>query len=238
VATEPKRYIRPTDDELRTRDLKIDDPHDQPNLVNHIPKGVEPVRILNVYSYSKYPGDKAYCAKCDAKRHRDGFTVELDDGSSALLGSKCGAKIWGETWKEVADRFKDEFERAGTIIGFGRLVPELRSIITDLELWRPMIKTVAKNQRRFEAIMGDTFQSLRLSAMRSDHALIVHDQMGITPQRAHSSLDTGKRRITRYTPRLNEQCIASKAVRSSNTTTLRLFTILLWKIWKWPSVRD
>ena len=62
----------------------IDDPHDQPNLVPQIGTGVGIVRIINEYRYARYLEDKAYCAKCQGKRHRDGFTVELDDGTWAL----------------------------------------------------------------------------------------------------------------------------------------------------------
>jgi hypothetical protein len=133
MATEPKPYLKLSDAELRQRQLEIDDPHDQPNLTAHIPEGVSPVRILNVYRFSKWPAEKAYCSKCEARRHRDGFTVELDDGSSGLLGSKCGADLWGESWHDVAAQFDQELERAGIIRGFGRMLPELKSIIGALE---------------------------------------------------------------------------------------------------------
>lgn len=177
MATQRKPYTRLTDEQLRQRQLEIDDPHGQPNLVTHIPEGVEPVRILNVYSFSKYPIEKAYCSKCDAKRHRDGFTVELPDGSAALLGSKCGAELWGESWKEVSKRFEEECERAGTIIGFSRILPELQSVIVALAKWQPTVKLVAKNQRNFQSAMGNAFQQLRNTAVRFDQSLVVHEKV-------------------------------------------------------------
>ncbi len=63
MATEPKRRSKLSDAELRNRQLEIEDPHDQPNVTDHIPEGVSPVCILNVYRFSKWPGEKAYCLK-------------------------------------------------------------------------------------------------------------------------------------------------------------------------------
>ncbi|MEH2504966.1 hypothetical protein V1290_003777 [Bradyrhizobium sp. AZCC 1578] len=177
MATKPKHFTKLTDAELRARQLEIDDPHDQPNLTNHIPEGVSPVRILNVYRFSKWPAEKAYCSKCEARRHRDGFTVELDDGTSAILGSKCGADLWGESWHDVSAQFDLELERAGTIKGFNRILPELKSIIVAFEKWRPMVRVVAKNQRQFQSTMPETFRRLRNTAIRADRTLIVHQRV-------------------------------------------------------------
>ena len=51
MAKSARQYVRPTDDDLRVRILEIDDPHGQHGLVNHIPTGVNVVRIVNTYSY-------------------------------------------------------------------------------------------------------------------------------------------------------------------------------------------
>src|ERR1700737_2414559 len=118
MAKSARQYVRPTDDDLRVRILEIDDPHGQAGLVNHIPAGVDVVRIVNTYSYSRWPSDKAYCAKCEGKRHKHGFTAELDDGTLALLGSKCGEQLWGQSWKEATGRFKEELDRAARISVF------------------------------------------------------------------------------------------------------------------------
>ncbi|MCK1453585.1 hypothetical protein IVB36_22595 [Bradyrhizobium sp. 35] len=177
MATEPKQYTKLSDAELRDRQLEIEDPHDQPNVVNRIPEGVSPVRILNVYRFAKYPAEKAYCSKCEARRHRDGFTVEMDDGSAAILGSKCGADLWGQSWHDVAAEFDIEVERAGIIIGFSRILPELKLVITALGKWRPTIRAVAKNQRQFQSVMPETFRRLRNAAVRADHALMIHQQV-------------------------------------------------------------
>jgi hypothetical protein len=177
MAKSARQYVRPTDDELRVRVLEIDDPHAQAGLVNHIPPGVDVVQIVNTYSYSRWPNDKAYCSKCEGKRHKYGFTAELDDGSFALLGSRCGEKLWGESWRDAANRFKEEVDRAGIILGFDRMVPELRSIRDALEGWRPAVACVAKHQRRFSNQLGSLFFELRSAAVRQDHRLVIHESV-------------------------------------------------------------
>lgn len=175
MAKSARQYVRPTDDDLRVRALEIDDPHNQAGLVNHIPNGVDVVRIINTYSYSLWPADKAYCAKCEGKRHKHGFTAELDDGTLALLGSRCGEKLWGQSWQEAAGRFKEELDRAGTILGFDRIVPELRSIREALEGWRPAVSCVAKHQQAFIKQHSFWFYEFRAAAVRHDRRLVVHE---------------------------------------------------------------
>jgi hypothetical protein len=177
MAKSARQYVRPTDDDLRVRILEIDDPHGQAGLVNHIPAGVDVVRIVNTYSYSRWPSDKAYCAKCEGKRHKHGFTAELDDGTLALLGSKCGEQLWGQSWKEATGRFKEELDRAGTILGFDRIVPELRSIREALESWRPPVACVAKHQQTFTKQMSYWFYELRTAAVRHDQRLVIHESV-------------------------------------------------------------
>jgi hypothetical protein len=81
-------HVSDTTVERSVARLIIDDPHDQEGLVDRIADGVGPTQILNYYHYGRWPKEKAYCAKCGARRHRDGFTIELDNGAIALAGSK------------------------------------------------------------------------------------------------------------------------------------------------------
>jgi hypothetical protein len=178
MAISARQYVRPTDDDLRVRILEIDDPHDQAGLVNHILAGVDVVRIVNTYSYSRWPSDKAYCAKCEGKRHKHGFTAELDDGTLALLGSNCGEQLWGLSWKEAHGRFKEELDRAGTILGFDRMVPELRSIREALESWRAAVACVAKHQHVYmSSRLSHWFYELRTAAVRHDRRLTIHESV-------------------------------------------------------------
>ncbi len=145
--------------------------------MNYIPAGVDVVRIVNTYSYSLWPSDKAYCAKCEGKRHKHGFTAELDDGTLALLGSRCGEQLWGLSWKEAHGRFKEELDRAGTILGFDRMVPELRSIREALEGWRPAVACIAKHQQTFIRQHSYWFYELRSAAVRHDQRLVIHESV-------------------------------------------------------------
>jgi hypothetical protein len=101
----------------------------------------------------------------------------LDDGTLALLGSRCGEKLWGQSWKEAAGRFKEELDRAGTILGFDRLVPELRAIRETLERWRPAVACVAKHQQTFTKQMSYWFYELRTASVRHDQRLVIHENV-------------------------------------------------------------
>jgi hypothetical protein len=144
-----------------TSKLVIGDPHDQRGLVDHIPPGAALVGIVNFYHYSLYPQEKAYCAKCEARRHRDGFTVELDNGTFVLAGSKCGSDLWGERWSVVRRSFRDELNEAGIILDVRNVLSELESIRAALEeSWRPVVVRLDSHQRRFSNEMAPLYKAL------------------------------------------------------------------------------
>jgi hypothetical protein len=145
--------------------------------VTHIPEGVGVLRIINTYRYERYPEDKAYCAKCRAKRHRDGFTVELEDGASALLGSTCGADLWGQSWNEAHARFRNELDRAGIVIDLHRILPELIEIRQALEAWKPCIENLEAHQRLFKGRLATFYRTMRSAALRPDQSIVVPEQV-------------------------------------------------------------
>jgi hypothetical protein len=158
----------------RPPELVIGDPHEQPGLVARIPKGVDPVEIVNFYHYQFWPDKKAYCAKCGAHRHRDGFTVELDDGTFALTGSTCGADLWGERWRTVHSKFQAKLHDSGIILDVRPLLSELENIREALETsWRPIVNQVSVLQGRFKSSMGPLYHVLRAAALRPDHCVVL-----------------------------------------------------------------
>jgi hypothetical protein len=158
-------------------ELIIGDPHDQPGLVDRIPDGVGPVQIVNFYHYHLYPHEKAYCAKCQARRHRDGFTVELENGSFALAGSTCGSDLWGERWSVVRQDFQTRLHKAGIILDAREALSELEAIREELETsWAPIVRQVHAVQNQFRGSMPQLYGALRSAAMRSDHCLIWHGE--------------------------------------------------------------
>jgi hypothetical protein len=153
-------------------ELVIGDPHQQPGLVDRIPEGVGPKQIVNFYHYSLFPEQKAYCAKCGARRHRDGFTVELDDGTLALAGSTCGGDLWGERWNTVHRSFQTRLHAAGYIMDARKVLSELEGVRLALETsWRPVVSMLNKHQNRFKNWMHPLYAALRTAALRSDHCL-------------------------------------------------------------------
>jgi hypothetical protein len=148
-------------------ELVIGDPHDQAGLIDHIPEGVAPVRILNFYHYDLYPEQKAYCAKCRARRHRDGFTVELDSGSLVLAGSTCGADLWGEQWATVRSDFGTRLHEAGIILDVRGVLSELKEIRQVLAAtWGPAVKKFAALQAAMPL-----YRALREAALSLNHRL-------------------------------------------------------------------
>jgi hypothetical protein len=171
----PARADAPMAD--RPRELVIGDPHDQAGLVAHIPDGTRPVRVMNYYHFHLWPKEKAYCAKCAGHRHRDGFTVELDDGTLALAGSKCAGDLWGDEWKVVRKTFQAELSAAGIVLDVRPVLRELESIRAALDrTWRPVVEQLVAHQTTFKGRMGSLYNALKRAADRADHCIVVDDK--------------------------------------------------------------
>ncbi|WP_436642329.1 hypothetical protein [Microbaculum sp. FT89] len=170
-------YQRPTDDELRELELEIGDPHHQQGLFMDIPEGADVVRIVNIYRYPLYPEEKAYCAKCRAYRHRDGFTAELDNGALVPLGSKCGSDLYGESWKNVAQRFHGELERKHLVLEFDRLGPRVRQTYSQLSSWSYGVEALEALLWDFRRYLPDLYEMLCKAARRPDRALVLEERV-------------------------------------------------------------
>jgi hypothetical protein len=158
----------------RPPELVIGDPHDQPGLVTDIPEGMGPVQIVNFYHFHLWPEEKAYCAKCGAHRHRDGYTVELEDGTFALAGSTCGADLWGERWSSVRNVFYEKLHAAGIILDARHAISELQSIRQALEAsWRPIVDALEAHHRGFRKSMAPLYRALQRAAAQPDHCLSI-----------------------------------------------------------------
>lgn len=100
-----------TDAELRAAQLRVSDPETQPNLADTIPEGTDLLGIENLYEADGWPDHKVYCARCEGRHHMRGFTVLLVDGRRALLGSKCGGDVFGQSWHAATHDFKERLDR-------------------------------------------------------------------------------------------------------------------------------
>jgi len=159
------------------RELVIGDPHAQPGLIPHISDTVAPTRVINFYHFHLWPKQKTYCAKCGAHRHRDGFTIELDDGTWALAGSKCAADLWGDRWKTIRKSFDKELHAAGIILDVRPILTELEGIRAAIEnSWRPIVERMAAYQRRFRGMTGPLYDALKRAAEQPDHHIVVDNK--------------------------------------------------------------
>ena len=113
---------------LRNMTLKVDDPRMQDGIVLYLPSDAVLEEILNVYHYTGYPKEKMYCSKCEAHRHAHGFTARLSNGQKVLLGSKCGADVFGTSWTEQELVFKHKEDRQSNLYSLDRLKEPLEGL--------------------------------------------------------------------------------------------------------------
>jgi len=152
---------RMTDRELRNRQLLLIDPYEQPGLVKDRPEDAELSAVVNTYAFARYPAEKAYCCVCRGHHHKHGFTALLSTGDKVMLGSKCGADVFGEDWHTAEQRMKDEGKRQYELARLDRLEPILPRLRSSLLSWRRHIDSLVNRRRGFEAAFPDLVYYLR-----------------------------------------------------------------------------
>jgi hypothetical protein len=170
------------DAQLRRLKLDIDDPHEQDGLVPAVPEGVELVEILNIYRSAKYPAVKVRCVKCKGARHRDGFTAELSDGSKILLGSKCGAELFGKTWGAAQDDLNELRDRQWYLLYIDQVAENLPAIRDALHDWAAVAKRFDGSRRRFKKAFASLYEMIGQAVVVDDGGLkLYRERRVITP---------------------------------------------------------
>lgn len=169
--------MRATTDDIALRNevLWIDDPYVQPGLVLDLPDGAQLGEVRNVYEFGRYPQEKVYCAKCEAHRHKRGFTVELTDGHLVLLGSKCGAEVFGRAWQRAARAYHARRERQQLLFTLDALRDALPLVFEQLKAWRE--PCVALDAARREFVRQFPKLAAALEAQVGDGALVVRERV-------------------------------------------------------------
>jgi hypothetical protein len=156
-----------SDRDLRRQTLKLADPYKQPGLIRTIPKGVTLVDIINLYAFERWPAEKVFCVNCSGHRHMRGFTALLSDGKRILLGSQCGAELFGDSWFQAERRMQERSKRQWELDRLDRLEPIFRPLRTALRIWSSRIKEAMDRRRAFEDTLGEL-------ASRLNEALVSH----------------------------------------------------------------
>lgn len=160
-----------SDKELRRQSLKLKDPYDQSALIWQIPAEAGLLSILNIYAFERWPTEKVYCAKCNGRHHKFGFTALLTNGKRVLLGSKCGADVFGESWHQAERHMKGQSDRQWELDRLDRLAPIVSPMRQALLSWENKLAKAMGRKNGF----CNTFTELasRLSEAANIHGGIL-----------------------------------------------------------------
>lgn len=139
------------DQQLRQQALKLKDPYDQPNLTFETPDPSALLDIINIYTFEKYPVEKAYCVLCGAHRHRKGFTAILTTGQRMMCGSKCGADHFGTSWADAEKRIEERADRQFELKRVDRLAACERSFDV-VQSWFKAFELIENRRRAFHRL--------------------------------------------------------------------------------------
>lgn len=144
-----------SDKELRQQALRLTDPYKQPSLAWEIPANVQLLDILNIYTFDGWPEEKVYCVHCRGRHHKKGFTAVLTNGNRVLLGSKCGATLFGQTWDAAEERMNERADRRWELDRLDRMRPMLASFQRLLPAWRRAADKVIARRNTFHRQLGE-----------------------------------------------------------------------------------
>jgi hypothetical protein len=181
LRSSPEKELTPvrelSDDELRGTELRLHDPYTQERLVRKIPPGAQLIDIVNVYVFERWPHEKVHCVECDGRRHKRGFTAELDTGDLVLLGSSCGGDKFGETWSLAEKRLRGRRRRQDLLFRLDVLLPQLPEIRTELFKWRVPAHSLDNSRRRFASNMRSLYYSLEAAARQHSGRLTLYERV-------------------------------------------------------------
>lgn len=161
-----------SDYDLIRAELKITDPYNQDGLIDHIPEDEKPVEILNTYSYEEYPDKKAYCAICKSHRHQEGLTSKLTKGALVMVGSKCAADHYEQSWAELKKTHDQRTQRQSLLLDFDTLAPKVSLISKELCLWKIKMERFIAFRKRFINTLNPLYELLSQEAIRGSDLVI------------------------------------------------------------------
>lgn len=161
-----------SDYDLIRAELKITNPYTQPGIIDHIPKHEEPIEILNTYSYEKYPDEKAYCAICKSHRHQEGLTSRLTKGDLVMVGSKCAADHFEQSWNELKKAHNHRSQRQSLLLDLDQLAPKASLIHTELTRWKIKMERFVCFRKRFLNTMNPLYELLSQEVTKSSELAI------------------------------------------------------------------
>jgi hypothetical protein len=179
------------DEHLRHQALKLKNPYDQPELIWTVPEGAGLLDILNIYTFERWPKEKVYCVECDGHHHKNGFTALLTSGKRVLLGSTCGARLFGQSWKAAEKRIEDRGNRQYELLKLDRLALIIAPLREGLLGWSDVMERIMARRSAFENKLGDLASRTREAAIRHGGDLTVGRRVENRAARAAGMRDLG-----------------------------------------------
>lgn len=169
-----------SDKQLRRQALKLKDPYEQPSLAWEIPADAHLLDIFNLYVYEQWPQAKVFCVQCRSRRHKHGFTAMLTNGTRVLLGSSCGAELFGESWTHAERRMKDRADRQWELDRLDRLesiaVPMRDALLT----WLVHVERMMARKDGFFRMLGELASRVSEAANVHGGRLTVGRQVNVS----------------------------------------------------------
>lgn len=178
------------DSQLRLQALKLKDPYDQPDLVFEWPEDIGLVDIINIYSFERYPTEKAFCVECHGRHHKHGFTALLTNGRRVMLGSSCGARRFGRSWTDAEKRIEQRADRQFELRRLDRL-DRCRASFSGLAKIRHAMDRLSNLQKAFFNQMGELGSRVQEAAINDNGELRVHKEI-----RSQAATTAGLKRTT------------------------------------------
>lgn len=161
------------DRDLRRQALFLTDPYDQPDLRWESDPAIPVVDILNVYKDEQWPARKVFCVSCRGHHHQRGFTCIRTDGSRVLVGSACGERVLGQTWRDAEKRMNSRVQRKHELDRYDRLAPIITPMRQALRGWEHPIGVLAMLVVGFRSQLGELWSRADEAARRRDGRLMV-----------------------------------------------------------------
>lgn len=159
---------------IRNTVFRLTDPYDQGGLINHVPEHAKLLDILNIYEFERFPTEKAFCVVCKGHRHKRGFTAVLTTGHRVLIGSACGEKQFGASWKDAERRLRLRSDHQYELLMYDRLTMIRDQLRAKLPQWLRVFEQLEGRKAAFSRIFGEIASRLAEAANRGDGRLTIH----------------------------------------------------------------
>lgn len=114
-------------------------------------------------------GEALRCCLCPQHTpHWNGFVIATDTGSQHLIGSTCGPKHLGITFRTAKNQHKDRLTRQGNLYRLDAVLAQFDAFLAQCNavLFAPLFRSLQERLAQFETAAGDATVRLRSLVLR------------------------------------------------------------------------